>query len=57
MMRGSVLAKHVEQGVTEVQMVRHVKAMQGTSEVEQYLLDVFDNIVARVNGRALPRFS
>jgi len=57
MMRGSVLVKHVEQGITEIQMVRHVKAMQGTSEVEQYLLDVFDNIVARVNGRALPRFS
>lgn len=57
MMRGSVLVKHVEQGVTEVQMVRHVKAMQSASDLEQYLLDVFDNIVARVNGRPLPRYS
>lgn len=57
MIRGSMLVRHVEQGITEVQLVRHVKAMQSVSELEQYLLDVFDNVVARVNGRPLPRFS
>lgn len=57
MMRGSILVKHVEQGVTEIQMVRHIKAMQSTSDLEQYLLDVFDNIIARASGRPLPRYS
>lgn len=57
MIRGSILARRVDQSVTELQLVRHVKAMQSKSDLEQYLLDVFDNVVARVNGRALPRFT
>lgn len=58
MIRGSILATRVDQNVTELQMVRHVKAaQQNESELEQYLLDAFDSVVARVNGRPLPRYT
>lgn len=58
MIRGSMLVKRVDQGVTEIQMVRHVQAaQQNEAELEQYMLDAFDSVVARVNGRALPRYT
>lgn len=55
--RGSVLAKRVDQNVTELQMVRQVQAAQSTGDLEQYLVDLFDSVVARVNGRQLPRYA
>jgi hypothetical protein len=57
LLRGSVVARAVEESVTALEFIRHVKASSGsTDDLQQYLQDYFNGIRASVRGQALPTY-
>ena len=55
---GSMVARPLDTGVVEVELVRHLKGTGvGAEEAEQYLRDCFQSLVARVHGMPLPRYN
>jgi hypothetical protein len=56
-LRGSIVARAVAEGVTEVEFEEHIKALiGGTEHIESYLTDYFASIVAQAHGQPLPRY-
>ncbi|MBI5515974.1 MAG: hypothetical protein HY909_19485 [Deltaproteobacteria bacterium] len=57
LLRGSVVARQVDESVTGLEFIRHVKASSGgTDDLQQYLQDYYNSILARVRGQALPTY-
>lgn len=58
-LRGSVvLLPTEEEGITEVQMIEHLKApLTDTSEIEGLLVDVYGDVVAHSHGEELPELA
>jgi hypothetical protein len=55
---GSVVARPLDTGVVELEVVRHLKGTGvGAAEAELYLRDFFASVVARVHGAPLPRYN
>jgi hypothetical protein len=53
----SIVARPVDAHTSAIEIVRHLKAMNvGTKEAEQYVRDVYANIVAHAHGQAVPRY-
>lgn len=56
-MRGSVIAHRVEDGVTEIRLIEHLKAASGGVEsIRSFIEDLFANIVEVAHGRPLPEY-
>jgi hypothetical protein len=56
-LRGSIVAREVAEGVTELAMVEHIEAASGgVSQIETYLRDLFESVRARAHGRPLPTY-
>jgi len=56
-MRGSVVARRVEDGVTEIELIEHLEAASGgVDAIRQYIEDLFANIVEVSHGRPLPEY-
>jgi hypothetical protein len=57
MMQGSVLLLEAADGVTEVQLIEHLDAVQtGVEDVESYQRDLFASVVSFVHGEPLPTY-
>ena len=57
LMEGSVLLVEAADGVTEVQLIEHLDAVQtGIEDVENYQRDLFGSVVAFVHGDPLPTY-
>ncbi len=55
---GSLVARPLDAGTTEIEIVRHLKGTGvGAAEAELYLRDCFGSFVARVHGMPLPRYN
>lgn len=55
---GSVVARPLDTGVVEIEVVRHLKGTGvGAAEIDQYLRDFFASVAARVHGMPLPRYN
>jgi hypothetical protein len=56
-LRGSVVAREVAPGVTELEVVEHLSTAQGgTERIETYLRDLFASVRARARGEPLPTY-
>lgn len=54
LMEGSVQAEVVEDGITKVKIIDHLDALRGGVDItEPKVTDLYDDIVAHVNGRTL----
>ena len=57
-LEGSIVARPLDTGVVEIEVVRHLKGTGvGQAEIDQYLRDYFASVVARVHGMPLPRYN
>lgn len=56
-LRGSMVLRSVGAGVTEIELVEHLKAaLRDEETIERYLQDLYDSIVAEAHGRPLPTY-
>lgn len=56
-LRGSVVAREVAPGVTEVAIVEHINAAErGPETIEPYIRDYFANLVEVSHGRPVPTY-
>lgn len=56
-MRGSLVARRVEDGVTEIEFVEHLNAASGgVDSIRSFIEDLFANIVEIAHGRPLPEY-
>ncbi|MCB9777467.1 MAG: hypothetical protein H6742_02760 [Alphaproteobacteria bacterium] len=52
---GSMVIQQVDDGVTSIEIVEHVKAPQFSGdEVEQFTIDLYDSALAWIDGKSLP---
>lgn len=57
LMRGSVVARQVDAETTEIEVVRHLRSIgTDTSDIEQFIRDMYTSLLARVRGQPLPRY-
>ena len=57
LLSGSVLLRRVDSGLTEVQLMEHLRATsRDEEELERVLTDLFADLVAASHGEALPQF-
>lgn len=56
-LRGDIVARRVDDGTTDIEMVRHIRSSgAGGPEAELYLRDVYNSVLARVRGQPVPRY-
>jgi hypothetical protein len=56
-LRGTVVARPLDDETVELEHVRHIKSSgAGAEDARTYLDDTFNSVVARVHGRPLPRY-
>ena len=57
LMGGSVIARRVDDGTTELELVEHLNASgKGSDTAETTMRDWFGSVVAKVHGRGLPAY-
>ncbi len=57
LLEGSLLVTQIEPGITEIQLIEHLNAIQaGTGDLEQGMQDRFDSILAHSYGDPLPTY-
>ena len=57
LMGGSVIARRVDDGTTELELVEHLNATwKGSDTAETTMRDWYGSVVAKAHGRALPTY-
>jgi hypothetical protein len=57
LLEDSIVARATEGGGTSIELVRHLKGMNvGKKESEQYIRDVYANLLAKARGEPLPKY-
>lgn len=56
-LRGSLQAREVAPGVTELELIQHLDALQGGADpIESFLHDYYESIKAQAHGQPLPEW-
>ena len=56
-LKGTLSAEEVAPGVTEVQLIQHLDALQGGADpIESFLTDYYQSLKAKAHGEPLPTY-